>query len=65
MNRREMLTAGFRQIARTLPGLAKANRSLAPWLNAAAPAPPPPEALSFPPQVREPAPDGQKPFKED
>lgn len=64
MNRREMLAAGFRQLARALPGLT-GKRGLTTRLTGVSPAPPPPEALSFPEQMREPALPGPKPFKED
>ncbi len=64
MNRREMLSAGFRKLAQTLPGLA-AKGNLGVILTGGVAAPPPTEALSFPRKPQEPALLGPKPIKED
>jgi hypothetical protein len=64
MNRREMLAAGFRQLARALPGLTR-KRSLGAFLTGVSPSPPPREALSFPKKAAEPALDGHNSFKVD
>jgi hypothetical protein len=65
MNRREMLAAGFRQLARAMPGLVT-NKSLGPWLTGSlAGTSPPSEVLSFPKKSKEPAPQGPEPYKED
>ncbi len=65
MNRREMLTAGLRQLARALPGLAT-TKSLGALLTGGAPVAPHQETLSFPSKVQEPAAAAPKPIvKED
>jgi len=64
MNRREMLAAGIRQLARALPGL-NTKRSLGTLLNGVPLAPPAREALSFPKPAEEPAREGQNSVKED
>jgi hypothetical protein len=65
MNRREMLAAGFRKLARAVPGLVT-KKNLGPWLTGSlAGTRPPSEVLSFPKKSKEPAPQGPEPFKKD
>ncbi len=64
MNRREMLSSGFRQLAQALPRLV-AQGSLGLLMTGGLAALPPPEALSFPRKMQEPALSGPKPIKED
>ncbi len=64
MNRREMLSSAFRQLAQALPRLV-AQGNLGLRMTGGLAAPPPPEALSFPRKMQESALPGPKPIKED
>jgi hypothetical protein len=58
-----MLMAGFRSLARALPGVLPLG-NLGALLTGGTPAPPHRKAPSFPKQVHESAPPGQKPDEE-